>query len=109
MKRLVLSFDGTWNTPDGNGDEDGNTNTNVRRLHEAALPGMLAVRSKRLGTIGASAPSGTTGSQVVLPVSACRGTSARATDISLSTTRMATRSTCSVSAAAPTRPAAWWA
>ena len=38
MKRLVLSFDGTWNTPDGNGDEDGNTNTNVRRLHEAVLP-----------------------------------------------------------------------
>jgi uncharacterized protein (DUF2235 family) len=35
MKRLVLFFDGTWNTPDDNGDEDGNTNTNVFRLCDA--------------------------------------------------------------------------
>jgi uncharacterized protein (DUF2235 family) len=37
MKRLVLSFDGTWNTPDDDGD-DGNNSTNVWRLHEAVLP-----------------------------------------------------------------------
>jgi uncharacterized protein (DUF2235 family) len=37
MKRLVLSFDGTWNTPDSDGDEGGNTDTNVRRLHQAVL------------------------------------------------------------------------
>jgi uncharacterized protein (DUF2235 family) len=38
MKRLILSFDGTWNIPDENGDEGANTNTNVCRLHGAVLP-----------------------------------------------------------------------
>jgi uncharacterized protein (DUF2235 family) len=38
MKRIVLCFDGTWNTPDDNGDEDGDSSTNVCRLHEAVLP-----------------------------------------------------------------------
>jgi uncharacterized protein (DUF2235 family) len=38
MKRLILSFDGTWNTPDDDGTEGGNTTTNVSRLHDAVLP-----------------------------------------------------------------------
>lgn len=37
MKRLVLSFDGTWNTPNDDGGED-NAETNVCRLHKAVLP-----------------------------------------------------------------------
>jgi uncharacterized protein (DUF2235 family) len=37
MKRLALFFDGTWNTPDDDGDENGNTNTNVSRLHDAVM------------------------------------------------------------------------
>jgi uncharacterized protein (DUF2235 family) len=37
MKRVVLSFDGTWNTPKEDGD-DGGDETNVRRLHKAILP-----------------------------------------------------------------------
>jgi uncharacterized protein (DUF2235 family) len=37
MKRIVLCFDGTWNTPDDNGDVDANTSTNVHRLYEAVL------------------------------------------------------------------------
>ena len=38
MKRLVLSFDGTWNTPDEDGDRDDKASTNVWRLHKAVLP-----------------------------------------------------------------------
>jgi uncharacterized protein (DUF2235 family) len=38
MNRLILSFDGTWNTPDDDGVEGGNRNTNVYRLHDAVLP-----------------------------------------------------------------------
>ncbi|TXS91275.1 DUF2235 domain-containing protein [Parahaliea maris] len=34
-RNLLVSFDGTWNTPDDNGDIDGNTNTNVRLFYEA--------------------------------------------------------------------------
>jgi uncharacterized protein (DUF2235 family) len=37
MKRLVLSFDGTWNTPGNESDKDSNTETNVCRLHKAVL------------------------------------------------------------------------
>ena len=38
MKRIVLCFDGTWNTPDDSGDVDANASTNVHRLYEAVLP-----------------------------------------------------------------------
>lgn len=37
MKRIVLSFDGTWNRPDDDGEDGGNTDTNVCRLHKAIL------------------------------------------------------------------------
>jgi uncharacterized protein (DUF2235 family) len=37
MKRIVLCFDGTWNTPDDSGDVDANTATNVHRLYQAVL------------------------------------------------------------------------
>ena len=37
-KRLLVFFDGTWNTPDDDGDLDGNTSTNVRKLCEAVRP-----------------------------------------------------------------------
>ncbi|MBI3129692.1 MAG: DUF2235 domain-containing protein [Candidatus Tectomicrobia bacterium] len=37
-KRLVVCFDGTWNTPDEDGDIDGNTSTNVHKFYEAVLP-----------------------------------------------------------------------
>jgi uncharacterized protein (DUF2235 family) len=36
-KKIVLSFDGTWNTPDQNID-DGDESTNVWKLHDAILP-----------------------------------------------------------------------
>ncbi|MGQ7248019.1 DUF2235 domain-containing protein [Halomonas sp. V046] len=35
-KTIVMSFDGTWNVPDMN-LEDGDTNTNVYRLHDAVV------------------------------------------------------------------------
>lgn len=38
MKRLVVSFDGTWNTPEEDRADGSGANTNVRRLHEAVLP-----------------------------------------------------------------------
>ncbi len=34
-RNLIICFDGTWNTPDNDGDIDGNTNTNVRLFYEA--------------------------------------------------------------------------
>ncbi|HEU5324230.1 MAG TPA: DUF2235 domain-containing protein [Methylomirabilota bacterium] len=34
-KRLIVSFDGTWNTPGDDSDESKQIETNVRRLHEA--------------------------------------------------------------------------
>ena len=37
-KRLILCFDGTWNTPDDNGDVDGSTSTNVHRLYQGLAP-----------------------------------------------------------------------
>ncbi|HXH02977.1 MAG TPA: DUF2235 domain-containing protein [Candidatus Competibacteraceae bacterium] len=34
-KKIVICFDGTWNTPDDNGDIDGDTSTNVFKLYDA--------------------------------------------------------------------------
>lgn len=34
-KKIVISFDGTWNTPDPNAEVDGDSSTNVWKLHEA--------------------------------------------------------------------------
>lgn len=36
-KKIIISFDGTWNTPDSNEDSDGNNSTNVFKLHDAIL------------------------------------------------------------------------
>jgi len=36
-KKLVLCFDGTWNTPDHDGDIGGDHNTNDRKMYEAVL------------------------------------------------------------------------
>lgn len=36
-KKIAVSFDGTWNTPDQNQD-DGDESTNVWKLHDAILP-----------------------------------------------------------------------
>jgi uncharacterized protein (DUF2235 family) len=37
-KRLIICFDGTWNTPDETRPEDTQIETNVRRFYEALLP-----------------------------------------------------------------------
>ena len=37
-KRLIVCFDGTWNTPDEARPEDEQVETNVRRIYEAILP-----------------------------------------------------------------------
>jgi len=34
-RNLLICYDGTWNTPDNNGDIGGNTSTNVRRFYDA--------------------------------------------------------------------------
>ena len=36
-KRVIVSFDGTWNLPDAKPEIDGDTNTNVEKLHSAIL------------------------------------------------------------------------
>jgi uncharacterized protein (DUF2235 family) len=36
-KKIIISFDGTWNTPDPNPEVDGNGSTNVQKLHESIL------------------------------------------------------------------------
>jgi uncharacterized protein (DUF2235 family) len=37
-KRLIVCFDGTWNTPDETRPEDEQVETNVRRIYESILP-----------------------------------------------------------------------
>ncbi|MEZ4599917.1 MAG: DUF2235 domain-containing protein [Syntrophotaleaceae bacterium] len=37
-KKIVISFDGTWNTPDTGKDVDGDSSTNVWKLHDAVHP-----------------------------------------------------------------------
>ncbi len=37
-KTIIISFDGTWNTPDSNPEVDGNSSTNVWKIHDAILP-----------------------------------------------------------------------
>lgn len=34
-RKLIICFDGTWNTPDEDVDQDGDTNTNVRKFYES--------------------------------------------------------------------------
>jgi len=34
-KRIVMCFDGTWNTPDNNGDIGGDTRTNVWKFFDS--------------------------------------------------------------------------
>ena len=36
-KKIIISFDGTWNTPDPNQEVDGNSSTNIWKLHDAIL------------------------------------------------------------------------
>ena len=36
-KTIIISFDGTWNTPDPNPDVDGESSTNVWKLHDTIL------------------------------------------------------------------------
>ncbi len=38
-KRLIVTFDGTWNTPDKGSDIEDQVETNARRLHEAVVAG----------------------------------------------------------------------
>lgn len=38
MKKIALSFDGTWNTPDNDADINAGTNTNVYKLHQLIRP-----------------------------------------------------------------------
>lgn len=51
-KKLIVSFDGTWNTPDDDADLSGQVETNARRLYESVLitPTQLKWYDQGVGT-----------------------------------------------------------
>jgi uncharacterized protein (DUF2235 family) len=105
--RLVLCFDGTWNKPDEEHRPEEQVETNVRRFHEAALAAgpddthQIKWYSAGVGTRWDERLRGGAFGYGIDEIIR------NGYEFLVTNHAKATRSSCSASAAAPMRPAAW--